>query len=148
MRHAKAEPGFPDEERGLSAVGRREAEAVTRWLKEVADHVGRIEHSPLRRARETAERMATGLGCSLRETADLKPGGNVAGLAERLAKETEENLILIGHNPMIERLANLLLSGYDSDHPLLSFHTASTARLVPFDNTTYTCDWIVKPSIL
>ncbi|HZT97222.1 MAG TPA: phosphohistidine phosphatase SixA [Chloroflexota bacterium] len=148
VRHAKAEPAVPDSERPLSRTGRRQADNLARWLGDIGVEVDRIEHSPLVRARETAERLAGVLQRDLREREDLRPGSDIGRLVRRLRDEVGSGVLLVGHNPGIERLAHLLTVDTQTDHPSLIFHTASVARLVPLEGSRYACDWLVRPNLL
>jgi broad specificity phosphatase PhoE len=58
VRHGEAKPKEVDPERGLTAAGRREVEAVARSVAGAAAGVPRIWHSGKRRAAETAEILA------------------------------------------------------------------------------------------
>jgi broad specificity phosphatase PhoE len=62
VQHAEKEAGPGDP--GLTAAGRDQARQVARWLK--TRDVRRLYSSPQRRARETAEVIAAGLGLAIK----------------------------------------------------------------------------------
>jgi phosphohistidine phosphatase len=149
VRHAKAEAGSDDFSRALTKGGRRAAERMAGALHAVGVSVERIEHSPLVRAAETAAPMAAHLGARMVESNDLRPDRSVEDVRERLLREPAVSLMLVGHNPFMEQLASLLLAE-DLDRPILTFHTASTAKLISIPGALggrFTCDWLITPAM-
>lgn len=67
IRHGKpaATWGGSDEDPGLDATGREQAQAVAREVLALAERPSRVVSSPLRRCRETAEPLARALGVTL-----------------------------------------------------------------------------------
>jgi phosphohistidine phosphatase len=120
LRHAHAEPaseGQSDIDRALSAEGLAEAEAAGRWLVEQGLTPDRVLCSPARRTRETLEAVLRSVGYVEQRLADGIYEGSAGALAE-LADEHREvqRLMLVGHNPGMERLAALLHSGQSGDY--------------------------------
>ena len=120
LRHAHAEPGaegVPDIDRPLSADGLAEAEAAGRWLVEQGLIPDRILCSPARRARETLDAVLGAVGNvehSLEDRIYEATPGTLAELAD--AHRETERLLLVGHNPGLERLAALMHSGQSGDY--------------------------------
>ncbi|RZA36929.1 MAG: histidine phosphatase family protein [Lysobacteraceae bacterium] len=120
LRHAHAEPGaegVPDIDRPLSADGLAEAEAAGRWLVEQGLVPDRILCSPARRARETLEAVLGAIGYveqSLDERIYEATPGTLAELVD--GYRDTERLLLVGHNPGLERLAALMHSGQTGDY--------------------------------
>jgi phosphohistidine phosphatase len=120
LRHAHAEPGAegaPDIDRPLSADGLAEAEAAGRWLVEQGLIPDRILCSPARRARETLDAVLGIIGNvehSLEDAIYEATPGTLAELAD--AHRETERLLLLGHNPGLERLAALMHSGQTGDY--------------------------------
>ncbi len=128
VRHGKAskDPKYHhDAERPLTARGRADVEAVARFLAGAGVQVAQIRHSGLVRAAQTAEIF----GAHLRPpqgviaVRGLHYADPVEQLADDLRYETAP-LMLVGHNPFMERLAALLL-GAEGSVPVW-FATAST----------------------
>src|SRR5260221_8040234 len=66
LRHGIAEewrPDFPDEERRLTAEGKRKVRIIAQGISKLDLGLDLIVTSPLPRARETAEILADVLGC-------------------------------------------------------------------------------------
>lgn len=120
LRHAHAEsalPGQPDLDRPLSADGLAEAEAAARWLLGRRLVPDQVLCSPARRTRETLEVLLGVVGYvdqRLEGTIYEATPGALALLLERY-RETER-VMLVGHNPGLERLAALLHSGRSGDY--------------------------------
>lgn len=120
LRHAHAEtapPGTADLDRPLSPEGLAEAEAAGRWLQEQALIPDRALCSPARRARETLEAVLAVIGYVDQR---LEPAiyeampGTLIGLVD--GHRECERVLLVGHNPGLERLAALLHSGQSGEY--------------------------------
>jgi len=120
LRHAHADPaaaGVSDVDRALSATGLAEAAAAGNWLREHALIPDRVLCSPARRARETLEVVLEQVGyVDQRLDAGIyeASAGQLITLID--AHLDADRLLLVGHNPGLERLAALLHSGQSSDY--------------------------------
>ena len=120
LRHAHAEAasaGQADLDRPLSPEGLAEAEAAGRWLLEHGLVPDCVLCSPARRTRETLEAVLDVIGYVEQR---LEPAiyeatpGDLLALAE--AQDEAERLLLVGHNPGLERLLALMHSGQSGDY--------------------------------
>lgn len=114
-RHAEAEdgsPGQPDAGRMLTARGRKQAMKVAGWLDRNLPSGCRILCSPARRTVQTAD----ALGRKFRIHADLGIDGDPQRLLQ-LANWPlgREPVLLVGHQPVLGRLAALLIHGVEAD---------------------------------
>ncbi|GAB3737658.1 histidine phosphatase family protein [Luteimonas pelagia] len=120
LRHAHAEPAAPggaDIDRALSPEGLAEAEAAGRWLRENGFVPDRVLCSPARRTRETLEAVLDVVGYvdqRLETSIYEATPGMLVDLAD--AHRECDRILLVGHNPGLERLAALLHSGQSSDY--------------------------------
>ena len=113
IRHADALDGDVDAERPLSPRGFRQIKHMARFLNESKSlDLREVWHSPLVRARQTAAGLAEELGrvAALREMRGLLSDDPPGMIATRL-RDAELPLALVGHNPHLEVLATLLVSG-------------------------------------
>lgn len=116
LRHAEALPapdGADDRARALSPHGEQEAQAAGRWLAEHGARPERVLSSPAERARQTAELAARAVADALpiataAEIYDATPGELLALLDQHA---DARSVMLVGHNPGIERLVALLVEG-------------------------------------
>jgi len=120
LRHAHADPasaGMSDFDRALSATGLAEAASAGQWLREHALVPDRVLCSPARRARETLEVVLEQVGYVDQR---LDPGMYEASAGQLVAlidaHLDADRVLLVGHNPGLERLAALLHSGQSSDY--------------------------------
>ncbi|MBJ6982040.1 MULTISPECIES: histidine phosphatase family protein [unclassified Luteimonas] len=120
LRHAHAEqagPGQNDVDRPLSAEGLAEAEAAGCWLRDHGLVPDLVLCSPSRRTRETLEAV---LGVVGYVDQRLEPAiydasaGTLATVADR--HREVDRLLVVGHNPGLERLAALLHSGQSGEY--------------------------------
>ena len=120
LRHAHAEPaadGQADLDRPLTALGLAEAQAAGRWLAQQKLVPDRVLCSPARRARETLAAVLESLGnVEQRLEAEIYEGtpGTLSELAD--GNRDADRLLIVGHNPGLERLAALMHSGQSGDY--------------------------------
>jgi phosphohistidine phosphatase len=115
MRHAKAEKGAKDRERGLTNEGREEARVVAEKLVEKGCKPDVVLVSDARRARETALIVADILGAldRIKTVENLYEGGSrdyiraVDSIVTRC-----EHALIIGHNPAISDAAAVLCEDF------------------------------------
>lgn len=111
-RHADAEPGIPDLERKLTAKGVKQAERVGKWLNQQLPDTAKILASPAERAQETAQ----GLSRKFKTVTALGPSTTPAAvLAAVNWPNGQETVVVVGHQPVLGRIAALLVSGYESE---------------------------------
>ena len=84
-RHAKAAPGAPDDLRQLTGKGLRQAAALGERLAALADPPVLVLSSPLVRARQTAEAIASSTGAPLEIESRRAPGATIHELREAVA---------------------------------------------------------------
>jgi phosphohistidine phosphatase len=115
MRHASAESAAAsDEERELTPGGRGDAAEAGAWLSEGGYAVDRALVSTARRTRQTWAALAGGAGITVEAVHDgvLYTGGpeSVHDLI-RKTPDDSGSLLVIGHNPTMAYLAQLLDDG-------------------------------------
>ena len=120
LRHAhaaSANPGQADLDRPLSPEGLAEAEAAGRWLAENGLVPDCVLCSPARRTRETLEAVLGVIGYidqRLEPSIYDATAGALVALADTHCDS--ERLLIVGHNPGLERLVALLHSGQSGDY--------------------------------
>lgn len=150
IRHGKAGQAEDDDLRALTRAGRQAVERVATVLAGRGVRPARIGHSPLLRAYETADIIGRLLRTPLTSVPDLRPESDVERVRSSLLRDYDLSIMLVGHNPFMERMASLLLTG-DADDNVLTFHTGSAARLVsvsPHPTVRFSCDWLITPALL
>jgi phosphohistidine phosphatase SixA len=120
LRHAEAVPietSGDDRQRPLSGHGEQEAQAAGLWLASHGIRPERVLCSPARRTTETARLALTALDSLpvpqlAEEIYDASPGELLALLDQH---GDAGSVMLVGHNPGIERLVALLVEGRSDD---------------------------------
>jgi phosphohistidine phosphatase SixA len=116
LRHAEAVPmetAGDDSQRPLSVRGEREAQAAGLWLATHGLRPDRVLCSPSRRTDETARLALAAIDDApvpqqADEIYDATPGELLALLDQHTDADT---VLLVGHNPGMERLVALLVEG-------------------------------------
>ena len=120
IRHAIAQQldkknDFTDEKRDLTNEGRERMREIAKGLLKLNVELDLILTSPLVRAVETAEIVASGLGLSKKEieqTDNLKPGASIDRLFTEIKKLTGvESLALGGHQPDLGEIVSRVAQG-------------------------------------
>ena len=116
-RHGEAadpDHSSSDHARQLTDLGRRQVSQLTRWLLEREEAPELILHSPLVRARQTAETIAgeVGQGVAVMQEPLLSPGIQTASLLRRLSDSGAKRIVCVGHQPdMSHCLAEMVGGG-------------------------------------
>ena len=129
-RHGEAvdpDAAYSDFDRTLTETGRRQVSGLARWLIERETPPELILHSPLVRARQTAETMAAEIGTDLvvvRVENALSPGIDTEHLLKRLSDSMAEHVVCVGHQPDMSRCLSEMIGGGE-----IHFSPGTTARI-------------------
>ena len=108
VRHAKAGSRSkwqgPDEERPLSNNGRRQADAIARWLAEKG--ATRVVTSPFVRCRQTVEPLADRLGITIDDADSLAEGAPLVEALRLVEKVSDEDAVLCTHGDVMGALVD------------------------------------------
>jgi phosphohistidine phosphatase len=112
-REAFAEHGKPDDERPLTANGRRRMERGARGLRTLVPRINLLACSPLVRAQQTAAVVAKVYGTEVGEkTVALSPDAPLDQFAKWLTPHSDVDVVaVVGHEPHLSTLVTWLLSG-------------------------------------
>jgi len=147
VQHGRSLDKRVDPDPGLSPEGRAEVERIAAVARGYGVRVRAIAHSGKKRARETAECLARALdpsdGINPRE--GLKPLDDVTALGVRPG--LEDDLMLVGHLPFMERLAAWLITG-KAEPPVFRFQNGGIVclRRAP-DSGLWAVVWALMPRI-
>lgn len=117
VRHAIAEergarPGIAEVARALTHEGAQRMSAAAAGLRRLLPSIAVIGHSPLRRARETAEILATTYpSAGMTAVEALAPGGEPMALERWIASAGAGPVAVVGHEPDLGHWIARLLSG-------------------------------------
>lgn len=159
LRHANSshDPGLKDFDRPLTRDGKKDALAMGRFAKKVEALPNHLECSTAKRARQTCELFNKSVNLDesrLTFNKDLYYGGarDYLAIIQDAPKEVSD-LLILGHNPLIEETVSLLCGEPGSyivripagallciEHPGIGWHQLKpgTARL----------RWMVTPQLL
>lgn len=121
LRHGRAAasgdwPGG-DGTRPLTGQGRDELRDAAKGLRRLDLDLDVILTSPLTRARETAQIVASELGVAVEEAPLLAPGCDLTELAALIgAHATASDLMVVGHEPDFSHMIGRLIGGNDDAH--------------------------------
>src|SRR5262245_12914979 len=119
VQHGRAKSADEDPNRGLSDEGRDEISRIAEFLAGLRISVSLIQHSGKARAEETAHLLAacirTTAGPS--HTDELNPDSDPL-IAANFLKVYDDDILLVGHLPHLERLTAVLLTGSPDGCPV------------------------------
>jgi phosphohistidine phosphatase len=108
-----AKTGQSDDERPLTTKGRKKMKRAARGLRELVPAIDVLATSPLIRAQQTAEFVASEYGRKVDSTTDvLRPDSPFDAFIEWLEPPREDSVIcVVGHEPHLSGLATWLMCG-------------------------------------
>ena len=114
-RHADADEGEPDMERGLTKRGEKQARQMAAWLELRLPARTEVLVSPALRAQQTA----AALDKPFKTVRKLAPDTGVSGLIGATGWPDKRGAVLVvGHQPTLGRMAALLLTGSEASWTL------------------------------
>ena len=117
VRHANAAPGEPDDLRPLTDQGREAARMLGELLAEREPDA--VVSSPLLRARETAQAIASAAGLEVEIDEHLAPGAGADDLRAAVHGRGE-TVVTVGHQPDCSEIV-LALTGREVEFPTAGF---------------------------
>src|SRR5262245_54216326 len=148
VQHGKAKSVDEDPNRGLSDEGVEEVNRIAEFLAALRISVSLIEHSGKARTAETvhllagAIRTTAGPGHSEELNSDSDPYS-----AATFLKVYDDDILLVGHLPHLERLAALLLTGKPDCCPV-RFRNGGVVCLEKGPDGNWSLLWAVTPDLL
>lgn len=146
VQHGKNLSKEIDPEQSLSDQGIKDVERIADTAANYNVLVGKIRHSGKKRARQTAEIFAEKLGVTdVAEAEGLRALDDPAEFAKSL--NADENLMLVGHLPFMERMASLLTTG-SMDHTVFKFQNGGIVCLDRLtDSDSWAVMWALMPQV-
>jgi phosphohistidine phosphatase len=144
VQHGKNLPKETNPDQPLSEDGRAEVQRIADVARGYGIKPERIEHSPKTRAAQTAQIFADSLGPrdGAHERSGIKALDDPAALAPELAPDQE--LMLVGHLPFLERLCSSLVTG-QQEPAVFKFQNGG---IVCLDIDPRTDRWIVTWALM
>lgn len=145
VQHGKNLPKEEDPDKGLSAEGLAEVERMAALAKGHELTVPAVKHSGKKRARQTAEIFARVLG-SGKETQAIKGLGPLDDVTQ-LEVRSEDNVMLVGHLPFMEKLTAHLVAGEADKAPVFKFQNSGIVCLKSDEDKGWYIAWALMPHI-
>lgn len=126
--------GLDDRARALTPEGLEKMRRISAALARLGVKFDEIWTSPLLRARQTAEVLATGPGerALIKTVPALEPGGDFEALRSQLSEHAElDSIALVGHEPSISEFTSRLLG---TSSPLVLRFKKGGVALVELDD--------------
>lgn len=141
-RHADAEDGARDEERSLTAKGRKQARHMADWLKQRLPRGARILVSRTQRTQQTARALAT----RFKVSDDVGPEATPQSVLKAANWPRGEGTVLVvGHQPILGQVAALALTGAPTDW---SFPKGAIWWLTSGDGDEAAVRTVITPDLL
>lgn len=147
VQHGQSLPKDVDPDPGLSKKGVTQTGRIAEVAKNYHIKVEQIMHSVKTRARKTADIFASALKPTggVKEIEGLKPMDDVAAFAASL--NPDENTMLVGHLPFMERMTAYLVTG-SIDKPVFKFQNSGIVCLGQDPETkSWVIIWALMPRI-
>ena len=147
VQHGKSLSKDIDPDQGLSQEGIADTKRIAEVAANYGIDVSNIKHSVKTRAHKTAEIFASALNPAggLIEVVGLKPMDDVTIFAATI--DPDENTMLVGHLPFMERMASYLVTG-STDTPIFKFQNSGIVCLNKnLDADSWVIVWTLMPNI-
>ena len=147
VQHGKSLSKDIDPDQGLSQEGIAETKRIAEVAANYGVNVSHIKHSVKTRAHKTAEIFTSALNPpkGIAEVEGLKPMDDVAAFAASI--DPDENTMLVGHLPFMERMASYLVTG-SIDKPIFKFQNSGIVCLNKNPDTdSWVIVWTLMPKI-
>ena len=147
VQHGLSLPKDEDPERGLSEAGVADVKRIAAVAKGYEVPVATIFHSGKKRARQTAEILASALnpGSGVAETIGLNPMDDVQAFSKSLSPRN--NPMFVGHLPFMEKLTAFLITR-DEKRPVFQFQNGGIVCLDQYgDQNGWVIKWTLMPHI-
>ena len=147
MQHGEAKAEAEDPRRPLTDRGQSEVKRVADFAKKPGVKPSQILHSGKLRAEQTAKIIADILEVSKEPEAvsGLNPNDDVQQWVAKISQQ-EEDLMLVGHLPFMDKLASLLLCG-NEDAGIVQFRYGAIVCLEHKERESWRLLWILTPDL-
>ena len=147
VQHGESKSKAEDPQRPLTERGREEVQRVAAFAAKAGLKVSQVRHSGKRRTEETASILAEHLSPAkgVLTISGLAPMDDVRPIAQALEKEPAP-LMLVGHLPVMDRLAGLLVTG-DPDRSVVRFRMGGIICLEGAGND-WAVKWVLTPELV
>ena len=144
VQHGKSLPKDKDPAKGLSEEGISEVEHIADIAVKYEVNVFRIMHSGKKRALQTAEIFTSALkpDGGIQEIKGINPLDDVVAFADKI--EINDNFMLVGHLPFMERLTSYLITG-SVEKPVFKFQNGG---ILCMDKDPETKVWFIRWSLM
>ncbi len=144
VQHGKSLSKDIDPGKGLSEAGVADARRIAGVAGAYNVRVSCIRHSGKKRARQTAEIFASDLvpERGVEESSGMGPLDDVKAFAATL--DSNDDLMLVGHLPFMERLTSYLITG-SSEKTVFKFQNGG---IVCLDTDPDTDSWVIKWTLM
>lgn len=148
VRHGEALGNVPETEGGppLSENGLLHVRRCAAFAARLQVRVAEIRHSDRLRAIQTAQEFERALGCPRRQLAGLGPDDDINPL-RREAAGLQDNVMVVGHLPYLNRIAGALLA-QDESMPVVVFHPVSLIRLDRRDDGRWSLQLVMPTGVM
>ena len=147
VQHGRSLPKDLDPDQGLSDEGAAEVQRIADVAHGYGVQVGQIWHSTKTRARQTAVIFQAALHPTkpMQEMEGLKPLDDVKKITDTI--RGEQNLMMVGHLPFMERLTAYLITG-STDNRVFKFQNGGILCLdSDLDRSDWYVTWALMPHL-
>jgi phosphohistidine phosphatase len=116
VRHAEAAPGEPDDLRTLTPRGKQQARELGRRFVRKGIKPDAVISSPLLRARETAEGIASAVAVEAEQDERLAPGASSENVRAVVAGRGD-TVVIVGHQPDCGQIVASISGGAAPEFP-------------------------------
>ena len=153
MRHADA--GVPrenpllDAKRGLVKEGKQQCMLMAGVLAALKAQIDVVIASPLKRARQSAQFVATeiGIDTTIVSSPSLAPDGDYAAFQQLISQySNREGVLVVGHNPNLHQFIGRLITGNGHTGGSIRLRKGAIAR-IDMSRRPPQLQWLIDPRL-
>ncbi|MDD4178815.1 MAG: phosphohistidine phosphatase SixA [Candidatus Margulisbacteria bacterium] len=146
IEHGEAVAEDLDPQRSLTEKGKSDIEKTAKFLEKISAKTDEIWYSSKLRSKQTAEIIKKRVRYnSVKEKNFLNPNDPI-GEAVKALNRSDEDIIIIGHLPFLQKLLSYLLTGEEKKE-LVKFVNGSVLFL-ELGQFGWQMEWLVSPSVI
>lgn len=148
VQHGEAVNDETTDGRPLTIQGRADVETVAAFAARHASmELDCIVHSAKLRAQQSAEIIAEHIAPKSAVPAEGLSPDDDPEIWARLLSRRDDNVMLVGHLPHLNRLASLLLTGAP-DREIVRFRMGGIVALARDEEGAWTLRWVLTPDVV
>jgi phosphohistidine phosphatase len=148
VRHGEAYPVETHPDRPLTPAGERYVEKVANQMKRSGIDIASILHSNALRTEQTAKILGENLKAPIVRCNSILNERNEIYTILEMIRSFQEDTMLVGHLPFLNRLINALVLGDENYYPIVQLAPGAVVCLEFYEHYRWVIQWVLNSEIV